>query len=105
DNGRGISPLLLQRIFEPFMQVDSSLDRQHGGLGLGLTLVRSLVELHGGSVSATSPGPGQGSAFTVRLPRLEDRPPPLPEKPTPAAPPANTPPSGETADGPDPRQS
>jgi signal transduction histidine kinase/ActR/RegA family two-component response regulator len=91
DNGRGISPLLLQRIFEPFMQVDASLDRQHGGLGLGLTLVRSLVELHGGSVSAASPGPGQGSAFTVRLPRLEDRPPPPPEKPAPATPPVIAP--------------
>ncbi|HEV3263145.1 MAG TPA: response regulator [Gemmataceae bacterium] len=68
DNGIGIPPELLPRIFEPFMQADRALDRSHGGLGLGLTLVQRLVELHGGSVQAHSAGSGQGSEFVVRLP-------------------------------------
>jgi CheY-like chemotaxis protein len=70
DDGLGISGDLLPRIFDLFVQGDQSLDRSRGGLGIGLTLVRRLVELHGGRVSATSAGPDQGSAFTVRLPSI-----------------------------------
>jgi signal transduction histidine kinase/CheY-like chemotaxis protein len=68
DNGIGIPPEMLSKVFDLFTQVDHSLDRSQGGLGLGLTLVRSLVELHGGNVRATSPGLGQGSEFVVNLP-------------------------------------
>lgn len=70
DNGRGIEAELLPRIFEPFVQAAQSLARSDGGLGVGLTLVRRLVELHQGTVTAASPGPGQGSEFVVRLPLL-----------------------------------
>jgi len=70
DNGIGIAPEELPRIFDMFMQVDRSLERNRGGLGIGLTLVKRLVELHGGSVTAHSAGPGQGSTFRIRLPRL-----------------------------------
>jgi CheY-like chemotaxis protein/two-component sensor histidine kinase len=72
DSGIGIAAELLPRVFELFVQADQSVDRHQGGLGLGLTLVRRLVELHGGAVLAASPGPGQGSEFVVRLPRLSD---------------------------------
>ena len=68
DNGVGIAPDLLARIFDLFVQGDQSLDRSQGGLGIGLTLVRSLVELHGGQVSVASAGPKQGSEFAVFLP-------------------------------------
>jgi signal transduction histidine kinase/DNA-binding response OmpR family regulator len=68
DNGRGIAPERLSSMFELFVQGDQVPDRSHGGLGIGLTLVRSLVQLHGGSVDAYSDGPGQGSEFVVRLP-------------------------------------
>ncbi len=68
DNGAGISPDLLPRIFDLFVQEERSLDRSYGGLGIGLTLVRSLVERHGGAVAAASAGPGRGSELTVRLP-------------------------------------
>ena len=71
DNGVGISREMLARIFEPFTQVESSRKRSEGGLGLGLPLVRSLVELHGGTVRAFSDGRGRGSEFVVRLPRVE----------------------------------
>lgn len=70
DDGIGIAQEALQRVFEPFMQVDHSLDRSQGGLGLGLSLVRRLVEMHGGAVSANSAGLGKGSEFVVRLPRI-----------------------------------
>ena len=59
---------MLPRIFELFTQVDRDQDRSQGGLGIGLTLVRRLVEMHGGTVQAHSDGPGTGSTFTVRLP-------------------------------------
>ncbi|WP_175517740.1 PAS domain S-box protein [Planctomicrobium piriforme] len=68
DNGIGIPAPMLESIFELFTQVDRSVERSQGGLGIGLTLVRRLVELHGGTVSATSPGPGCGSDFVMRLP-------------------------------------
>jgi len=68
DNGSGIDPALLPRLFEPFMQADRTLARSGGGLGLGLVLVKGLVELHGGKVSARSTGTGEGAEFIVRLP-------------------------------------
>ena len=71
DDGLGISPELLPRIFDLFIQGEQSLDRSGGGLGIGLTLVRRLIEMHGGRVEARSDGPGQGSEFTVRLPLEE----------------------------------
>jgi PAS domain S-box-containing protein len=70
DTGKGISPNLLTVIFERFRQGDSSSTREHGGLGLGLAIVRHLVELHGGQVEAHSEGPGKGAEFIVRLPIL-----------------------------------
>jgi signal transduction histidine kinase/DNA-binding response OmpR family regulator len=70
DSGIGIPPEMLANIFDLFTQVDRSLDRSQGGLGIGLTLVRRLVELHGGTVRATSAGLQQGSEFTVRLPAV-----------------------------------
>lgn len=68
DNGAGIPTDYLHRIFESFTQVDASSSRKHGGLGLGLAIVRKLVELHGGTVTAHSEGLGQGASFTVTLP-------------------------------------
>ncbi len=68
DNGMGLPPDLLPHVFDLFTQADRSLDRSQGGLGVGLTLARRLVELHGGRVEARSEGPGQGSEFIVRLP-------------------------------------
>ncbi len=71
DTGVGIAPDLLPHVFDVFVQGSISLDRAQGGLGIGLSLVRRLVELHGGSVNATSSGAGEGSAFTIRLPRAD----------------------------------
>lgn len=71
DNGVGLAPEMLGRVFAPFAQVDSSLDRSQGGLGLGLALVQSLVSLHGGEVCAASPGLGRGCRFEIRLARVE----------------------------------
>lgn len=68
DDGRGIESDMLEDIFDMFVQSDSTLDRSDGGMGVGLTLVRTLVEMHGGSVAAASDGPGCGSQFIVRLP-------------------------------------
>ncbi len=70
DTGIGIAADYLPRLFEMFSQVAPALERSQGGLGIGLALVRGLVELHGGSVEAKSAGPGRGSEFTVRLPGL-----------------------------------
>ena len=70
DGGMGIRPELLPRIFDLFVQGERALDRGRGGLGIGLTLVKRLVELHGGTVHAQSAGPGTGSVFTVSLPAL-----------------------------------
>jgi two-component system, chemotaxis family, CheB/CheR fusion protein len=78
DNGVGIPHDMLPKIFEMFTQVDGSLERSQGGLGIGLTLVQRLVEMHGGSVSAHSEGPGRGSEFVVRLPILSDAATPTP---------------------------
>ena len=68
DSGEGISPEFLPHIFERFRQADSSASRSHGGLGLGLSIVRHLVEMHGGSVRAMSDGLGHGAQFIVTLP-------------------------------------
>ncbi len=69
DNGIGIPSEMLGFIFEPFTQIDHSIERSQGGLGIGLSLARSLVEMHGGSIEARSEGPERGSEFVVRLPR------------------------------------
>ncbi len=70
DDGAGIPPVVLGRVFDMFAQVDRTLDRAQGGLGIGLALVRKLLDLHGGTVEASSEGADRGSTFTVRLPRL-----------------------------------
>jgi PAS domain S-box-containing protein len=72
DDGIGVDPAMLPRLFELFLQGDGAARKAQGGLGIGLWLVRKLVALHGGSVRAHSAGPGQGSTFTVCLPRLRD---------------------------------
>lgn len=73
DNGIGIPPAMLPRIFEMFTQVDQSLEKSHGGLGIGLNIVQKLVEMHEGTVTATSAGYGHGSEFTVELPMDEEQ--------------------------------
>jgi PAS domain S-box-containing protein len=77
DTGVGIPPYLIERVFDLFAQGDHGLDRGRGGLGIGLTLVRRLVEMHDGRVTALSDGPGRGSVFTVTLPAI-DAPVPVP---------------------------
>jgi signal transduction histidine kinase len=72
DNGVGIPHEMLPRIFDLFTQVDGTSGRSQGGLGIGLSLVKDLVQLHGGSVQVRSDGPGKGSEFTVRLPLAGD---------------------------------
>jgi len=72
DNGMGMSESLIQRAFEPFVQGERSLDRSEGGLGIGLTLVKKIVELHGGSVLAASAGIGMGTRFTITLPLAKE---------------------------------
>ena len=83
DNGIGIAPEMLPRVFDVFAQESQALDRARGGLGLGLAIVRSLVELHGGSVAAASAGIGRGSEFTVRLPQQRITAPPAKPQPPP----------------------
>ncbi|MEP0912682.1 response regulator [Leptolyngbya sp. GB1-A1] len=73
DTGQGIKPEFLPYVFDRFRQADSSITRTHGGLGLGLAIVRHLVDLHGGSVAANSMGEGRGATFTVKLPLLASR--------------------------------
>jgi PAS domain S-box-containing protein len=90
DNGIGIGPEMLPRVFEPFIQAEQTLDRSQGGLGIGLTLARTLVNMHGGRISATSAGAGRGSQFTVRLPLSRENSPP-PEGAAPARPPGSPP--------------
>jgi signal transduction histidine kinase/ActR/RegA family two-component response regulator len=70
DNGIGIEPAMLQQMFQPFRQIDASPTREQGGLGLGLAIVRQLVEMHGGTVTARSEGAGTGTTFEVRLPSV-----------------------------------
>lgn len=82
DNGIGIEPGLLPQLFEPFSQAESSLARSRGGLGLGLALVKGLVDLHGGTLDVHSAGPGKGAEFKVYLPRIDD--PASPEESRPA---------------------
>jgi signal transduction histidine kinase/ActR/RegA family two-component response regulator len=86
DSGAGIGPGLLPTVFQPFVQAEQGLARSEGGLGLGLALVRGIVDLHGGAVLAASRGAGHGSRFTVRLPRERQA---LPDAP--AAPQASLP--------------
>ena len=95
DTGEGIAPGMLSSIFERFRQADSSITRRHGGLGLGLAIVRHIVELHGGAVSAHSDGPGKGSRFTVTLPYF----PPTIQRGTAAAAVAELPPRGSRLKG------
>ena len=87
DDGAGIPPEMLEGIFDLFVQSDKTLDRAEGGMGVGLTLVRSLVEMHGGAVEAHSDGPECGSEFVVRLPLAarpaQEVPEVLPRKPWP----------------------
>ena len=83
DNGIGIAPDMLDHVFEMFVQVDSTLERTNAGLGVGLSLARRLVELHGGTIEAHSAGVGRGSEFSVRLPIVVE--PEMPTKSTPAA--------------------
>lgn len=94
DSGKGIDPALLPRVFDFFVQEPQALDRARGGLGLGLGVVKRLVELHGGTVSARSEGAGRGSEFTIRFPAIP--PPAMDAAPAPAAagPGAPTPASG-----------
>jgi len=87
DNGRGIAPAFMPHIFDRFTQADSTVTRAHGGLGLGMAIVRHLVELHGGTVQAESEGENHGATFTVTLPirayeEPVEPPPPAPRQAT-----------------------
>jgi PAS domain S-box-containing protein len=85
DNGIGIDAATLPRIFDLFAQAERSIDRSQGGLGLGLTVAKSLIETHGGSISARSEGPGKGSEFAIRMPVVRTPQAPLPVQPRPVA--------------------
>ena len=83
DTGEGIPPHMLESIFDLFVQNDKTLDRADGGMGVGLTLVRTLVAMHGGTVTARSEGAGRGSEFVVRLPlAIGQEPATMPEEPS-----------------------
>jgi len=82
DTGRGISPAFLPHVFERFRQADTSTTREHGGLGLGLSITHQLVELHGGTIRASSAGEGRGATFTIELPLVEVGVPPAGEAPS-----------------------
>src|SRR5207248_1090171 len=86
DSGIGIEPAMLPRVFDLFSQGERALDRARGGLGVGLTLVKRLVELHGGTVEARSEGPGKGSELIVRLAEPAMVPPPAAQSQAPAPP-------------------
>jgi PAS domain S-box-containing protein len=94
DTGQGIGPEFLPHVFERFRQADSSITRAHGGMGVGLSIVRSIVEMHGGTVRAASEGVGRGATFTVSLPLAEVRREPV-EQPRPVRAPAACPPELE----------
>ncbi len=79
DTGEGIAPEFLPFVFDRFRQADATTTRRHGGLGLGLSIVKQLVELHGGTIRAKSPGPGRGATFSVALPLTIIHPEPDPE--------------------------
>jgi PAS domain S-box-containing protein len=83
DTGKGIEPDFLPYVFDYFRQADSTFTRKFGGLGLGLAIVRHLVELHGGTVKADSPGEAQGATFTVRIPLMPVQPPTIPAETAP----------------------
>jgi len=85
DTGLGIAPEILPRLFEPFTQADRTLERSRGGLGLGLAVVKGLLELHGGTIRAASEGPGKGAQFTISLPLEAAGPPEVPSEPSPSA--------------------
>ncbi len=85
DTGIGIPPEMQAQVFEMFTQVNRALDRSQGGLGIGLALVKRLVELHGGTITAHSPGLNKGSTFTVRLPLVDGYPAETGPRPIPAA--------------------
>ncbi len=85
DTGSGIAPEFLPHVFDRFRQADSTMSRAHGGLGLGLAIVRQLVNVHGGSVSAASDGLGRGAVFRVRLPLRDDEEGPASDRPGPAS--------------------
>ncbi|HVS31376.1 MAG TPA: ATP-binding protein [Thermoanaerobaculia bacterium] len=87
DSGKGIDPSYLPHVFEPFSQEDGSMTRSHEGIGLGLSIVRSLVELHGGTISAWSDGVSKGAQFTVELPFVESS--PIVERPPQGRPPVS----------------
>src|SRR6185369_6342926 len=72
ESGQGIDPTFLPHVFEMVRQADGSNSRRHGGLGIGLALVRQLVQLHGGTIEAESDGANKGSRFTIRLPLLRE---------------------------------
>ena len=80
DTGLGIPPEMIAKVFEMFTQIDRAFDRSQGGLGIGLTLVKQIVELHGGTVAAYSEGDARGSEFVVRLPALVELPKPQPQR-------------------------
>jgi CheY-like chemotaxis protein len=99
DTGVGIDATFLPYVFDRFCQADSTSTRSHGGLGIGLTIVRHIVELHGGTVRAESAGPGKGATFTATLPvaappRVEEPPPPAPAREEPRRAPGPPEPNG-----------